>query len=137
MIVLSSISNIGYSKKRIIRLTETDPITDFSLHARIQEAGVTHRCFRPKGHHFADQIRFHFRTSHPFFANVLLKIEFLRLKKAGPLIAYSVKTGRISKYFYEFNVHVVLDSGRVEYVLKNRLSEFIQNTLSGLFTTKV
>jgi len=74
---------------------------------------------------------FTFEPLIPFFANVLLRIEFLRLKKAGYLIAYSVKTRRISKYFYEFNIHIVLDSGRVEYMLKNRLSEFIQNTMSG------
>jgi hypothetical protein len=80
---------------------------------------------------------FTFEPLIPFLSYVLLRIEFLRLRKAGYVIAYSIKTGRLAKYYYEFNIHIVLDPKRVRSMMKEQVSKFMQDTLSGALSTNV
>ncbi len=62
----------------------------------------------------------------PVLACIAIRLELLRLKKAGYLLDYKVKTGRLNKYYYEFNVHILMNSGEAWQALAKRINQFLR-----------
>lgn len=61
----------------------------------------------------------------PVLASIAIRLEFLRLRKAGYLVTYEINIGRLSMYYYEFNVHLVMNSGKALQALASRISQFL------------